>query len=170
MTTLLYWGMRSEPCFLAGWGAVGIMHFSDNLGKGGDRQQVPLSVPLHYRSLSASPVGNASVACFLSQRFNCPSCHPKKYLFIYFILFISFPKHTTSLSRKIIDMSVHPLLDRYKPNLQVLAPHPRRLTCKMLQRSESHLLSSQGWNIPRVTQFSRITSMLARSNHVRGRS
>lgn len=43
-------------------------------------------------------------------------------------------------------------------------------TCRILHRSESQLMSSQGWNMPSVTQFSRITNMDARSNHVEGRS
>lgn len=40
------------------------------------------------------------------------------------------------------------------------------LTSRILHRSVSQLLSSQGWNMPSVTQFRRITSMDARSNHV----
>lgn len=40
------------------------------------------------------------------------------------------------------------------------------LTFRILHLSESQLMSSQGWNMPSVTQFSRITSMEARSNHV----
>lgn len=43
-----------------------------------------------------------------------------------------------------------------------------RLTCRILQRSDRHSMSSHGWYMPRVTQFSRITSMLTHSNHVYG--
>lgn len=41
------------------------------------------------------------------------------------------------------------------------------LTCRTWQRSEVQSMFSQGWYIPRVTQFSRITMILMRSNHVR---
>lgn len=41
-----------------------------------------------------------------------------------------------------------------------------RLTCRILQRSDRQSMSSQGWYMPSVTQFSRITSMLTHSNHV----
>lgn len=41
-----------------------------------------------------------------------------------------------------------------------------RLTCRMRHQSDRQLMSSQGWNIPRVTQLSRITSMDMCSNHV----
>lgn len=41
------------------------------------------------------------------------------------------------------------------------------LTSKMLQRSERHSTSSQGRNMPSVTQFSMMTSMLTCSNHLR---
>lgn len=41
------------------------------------------------------------------------------------------------------------------------------LTCKMRHHSDWQVTSSQGWNIPRVTQLSRITSMDTCSNHVR---
>ena len=44
------------------------------------------------------------------------------------------------------------------------------LTCRILQRSDRQSMSSQGWYMPRVTQFSRITSMLIHSNHVRTKS
>lgn len=40
------------------------------------------------------------------------------------------------------------------------------LTCRMRHHSDWQLTSSQGWNIPRVTQLSRITSMDMCSNHV----
>lgn len=40
-------------------------------------------------------------------------------------------------------------------------------TSKMLQRSERHSTSSQGRNMPSVTQFSMMTSMLTCSNHLR---
>lgn len=43
-----------------------------------------------------------------------------------------------------------------------------RLTCRILQRSDRHSMSSHGWYMPRVTQFSRMTSMLTHSNHVCG--
>lgn len=42
----------------------------------------------------------------------------------------------------------------------------RPLTCRMRHQSDRQLMSSQGWNIPRVTQLSRITSMDMCSNHV----
>ena len=42
-------------------------------------------------------------------------------------------------------------------------------TSRILHRSDSQSWSSQGWNIPRVTQFNKITSMEARSNHVEDR-
>lgn len=41
-----------------------------------------------------------------------------------------------------------------------------QLTCNILQRFFSHLSSTQGWNIPKVMQFNRITSIDTRSNHV----
>ena len=44
------------------------------------------------------------------------------------------------------------------------------LTCRILQRSDRQSMSSHGWYMPRVTQFSRITSMLIHSNHVRTKS
>lgn len=40
------------------------------------------------------------------------------------------------------------------------------LTCRMRHQSEWQSTSSQGWNIPRVTQLSRITNMDMCSNHV----
>lgn len=40
------------------------------------------------------------------------------------------------------------------------------LTCRILQRSDRQSISSHGWYMPSVTQFSRITSMLMHSNHV----
>lgn len=40
------------------------------------------------------------------------------------------------------------------------------LTCRMRHQSDRQLMSSQGWNIPRVTQLIRITSMDMCSNHV----
>lgn len=40
------------------------------------------------------------------------------------------------------------------------------LTCRILQRSDRQSMSSQGWYMPSVTQFNRITSMLTHSNHV----
>lgn len=43
-----------------------------------------------------------------------------------------------------------------------------QLTSRMVQRSDWHSTSSQGWNMPRVTQFRRMTSMLTCSNQVRG--
>lgn len=43
-----------------------------------------------------------------------------------------------------------------------------RLTCRILQRSDRHSMSSHGWYMPRVTQFSRMTSMLTHSNQVHG--
>lgn len=43
-----------------------------------------------------------------------------------------------------------------------------RLTCRMRHQSDRQLMSSQGWNIPKVTQLSRITSMDMCSNHVQG--
>jgi len=42
------------------------------------------------------------------------------------------------------------------------------LTSRMVHRSDWHSTSSQGWNMPRVTQFRRMTSMLTCSNQVRG--
>lgn len=44
------------------------------------------------------------------------------------------------------------------------------LTCRILQRSDRQSMSSHGWYMPSVTQFSRITSMLIHSNHVRTKS
>lgn len=44
------------------------------------------------------------------------------------------------------------------------------LTCRILQRSDRQSMSSHGWYIPSVTQFSRITSMLTHSNHVHSES
>lgn len=41
------------------------------------------------------------------------------------------------------------------------------LTCRTWQRSEVQSMFSQGWYMPRVMQFSRITMILMRSNHVR---
>lgn len=49
---------------------------------------------------------------------------------------------------------------------QVLESASTWLTCNILQRFFSHLSSTQGWNIPSVMQFSRITSIETRSNHV----
>lgn len=46
------------------------------------------------------------------------------------------------------------------------AAHPGP-TSRMLQRSDWHSTSSQGRNMPRVTQLSMMTSMLTCSNHVR---
>lgn len=43
-----------------------------------------------------------------------------------------------------------------------------RLTCRILQRSDRHSMSSHGWYMPRVTQFRRMTSILTHSNHVLG--
>lgn len=40
------------------------------------------------------------------------------------------------------------------------------LTCKILHLSERQSISSHGWYIPRVTQFSKITIMLTHSNQV----
>lgn len=40
------------------------------------------------------------------------------------------------------------------------------LTCKILHLSERQSISSQGWYIPRVTQFNKITIMLTHSNQV----
>lgn len=40
------------------------------------------------------------------------------------------------------------------------------LTCRIWQWSEAQSMFSQGWYMPRVTQFSRITMMLILSNHV----
>lgn len=40
------------------------------------------------------------------------------------------------------------------------------LTCRILQRSDRQSMSSHGWYMPSVTQFSRMTSMLTHSNHV----
>ena len=39
-------------------------------------------------------------------------------------------------------------------------------TCSIWHRSDEQSMFSQGWYIPRVTQFSRITIILTRSNHV----
>lgn len=39
-------------------------------------------------------------------------------------------------------------------------------TWRILQRGEPQAVSSQGWNMPSVTQFRRITSMLSLSNQV----
>lgn len=40
------------------------------------------------------------------------------------------------------------------------------LTCKILHLSDRQSISSHGWYIPRVTQFSKITIMLTHSNQV----
>lgn len=40
------------------------------------------------------------------------------------------------------------------------------LTCRIRHHSDWQVTSSHGWNIPRVTQLSRITSMDTCSNHV----
>lgn len=45
-------------------------------------------------------------------------------------------------------------------------PPTQTPTFKMLQRSERHSTSSQGRNMPRVTQLSMMTNMLTCSNHV----
>jgi hypothetical protein len=52
------------------------------------------------------------------------------------------------------------------PGVLPVPPQPASPTSRMLHRSERHSTSSQGWNMPRVTQLSMMTSMLACSNHV----
>lgn len=59
-----------------------------------------------------------------------------------------------------------PEVERGHPQLGGGKETTQKLTCRILQRSDKHSMSSHGWYMPRVTQFSRMTSMLTHSNHV----
>lgn len=59
-----------------------------------------------------------------------------------------------------------PSWDTAPAGLEPAQSSPPLSTCRILQRGESQAMSSQGWNMPSVTQLSRITSMLTLSNHL----
>lgn len=84
-------------------------------------------------------------------------------------------QHGSSLPGTILPAS----LGRYRPHAEgkhawkcvtwTGAPSQQEgnlLTCKILHLSERQSISSHGWYIPRVTQFSKITIMLTHSNQV----
>lgn len=51
-------------------------------------------------------------------------------------------------------------------SLEIADPSSRVLTCNILHLFVTHWSSTQGWYIPSVMQFRRITIMLTLSNHV----